>query len=340
MLALCVGTAMATAIWLLMLWGQMGKQVPQVQWVEKSYEYKLALAAAVQGPKLVIVGGSAAMFGIDSPSLERALGRPVVNLGVNAGILSPYLQHYARQAIAPGDWVLLPVEYPLFQGRYSINAQFIEYWWSNPGFRHMDISLVQLAQLLWLTPLTRVISGYRGLLPGFQVNGLYGPQHQDEHGDQNYSDISQLSAAMHEGATRSAPETYGAQVQSWNANWASWKALADEVQMSGGCALFIPPPMLDRSEYHRGTEYDYFANLPQQARANGLSYVGFPLDVMYPEDHFFDTNYHLTAQFRMLYTRQVIDWVKSRFDHCQGSMPEYPRPLRPFISSSGLINTN
>lgn len=316
LLGLMLGLALVVGLWSLLLLGQAGHPVPTTQWIEKAYAQKLAIADSIKQPKLVVVAGSAAMFGIDSGTLERAVGRPVVNLGVNAGVLSPYIQNYARQAIKPGDWVLLPVEYPMYHGRYSINYPFLDYWWENPGFRNIDVNTAQLAQVLWLTPLSRVLSGYRGLPDGFAVSGLYGPQNLDQRGDQLHSEAVQQQVWMRELVQQSGVETYGAQAHRWNANWASWKALADQVIAAGGCALFVPPPMFDRPAYHQGRELRYYQSLPDQARANGLNYIGTPLETMYPMDRFFDTNYHLNAESRNLYMQQLVSWVKPEFDKC------------------------
>ncbi|MGH8420483.1 MAG: hypothetical protein ACRER8_24910 [Pseudomonas sp.] len=316
LLGLVLGLALVVGLWSLLLVGQAGRPVPTTQWIEKAYAQKLAIADSITQPKLVVVAGSAAMFGIDSGMLEQAVGRPVVNLGVNAGVLPPYIQNYARQAIKPGDWVLLPVEYPMYHGRYSINYPFLDYWWENPGFRHIDVNTAQLAQVLWLTPLSRVLSGYRGLPDGFAVSGLYGPQNLDQRGDQLHSEAVQQQVWMRELVQQSEVETYGAQAHRWNANWASWKALADQVTAAGGCALFVPPPMLDRPAYHQGRELRYYKALPDQARANGLNYIGTPLETMYPMDRFFDTNYHLNAESRTLYMQQLVSWVKPEFAKC------------------------
>lgn len=320
LLGLLLGLGLVVVLWLLLLAGQAKRPVPTTQWVDQAFAYKLSIANAIERPKLVVVAGSAAMFGIDSGMLERALGRPVVNLGVNAGVLSPYIQHYARQAIKPGDWVLLPVEYPMYNGRYSINYPFLDYWWENPGFRHVDVNTAQLAQVLWLTPLSRVLSGYRGLPAGFAVSGLYGPQNLDQRGDQVHSEASQQQVWMRGLVEHSEVERYGADAHRWNANWASWKALTDEVTAAGGCAIFMPPPLLDRPAYHQGRELHYYQSLPEQARAHGLNYVGSPLETMYPIDRFFDTHYHLNAESRQLYMRQVIKWVGPEFAKCATSI--------------------
>ena len=91
------------------LWaGQLGKAQSNNQWINEAIAYKTQLAHALSSPKIVVVAGSGAMFGIDSGTLETAYGRPAVNLGVNAGISLPAILHNAIPAIGPGDLVLLP----------------------------------------------------------------------------------------------------------------------------------------------------------------------------------------------------------------------------------------
>jgi len=313
---LAASVVLIGGLWLLLLAGQLGRPVPVNQWIEQAYAYKLSLAKAVDQPRLLVVAGSAAMFGVDSKALAAELGRPVVNLGVNAGILSPYIQRYAREAIKPGDWVLLPVEYPLFSGRYSISQPLVDYWWAHPGFRSLDLNLVQIAQLVWHTPVYRMIQGYQGLPAVSPAKGLYGPHNLDANGDQINSDASQQEIWMKQLVEQSTVERYGEQAHGWDANWASWKALADEIKAAGGCAIFVPPPLLDRPAYHHGKEKRFYASFADQARSQGLDYVGSAVDTLYPMERFFDTNYHLNAASRQVYTRYLIDVTKPAFAQC------------------------
>lgn len=75
-------------------------------------------AAATGRPRLVIVGGSGALFGIDADLIGRKLNIPAVNDATHAG-LGPYLLRRARAVLRPGDSALLCPEYEL--------------WWGQPG---------------------------------------------------------------------------------------------------------------------------------------------------------------------------------------------------------------
>ncbi len=68
-------------------------------------------ATDVEGARVLLVGGSSVAFGFDSPALEAAIGRPVVNLG---GQGSQGVNFRLREALAlvrEGDIVVLSLEY-------------------------------------------------------------------------------------------------------------------------------------------------------------------------------------------------------------------------------------
>lgn len=311
-----LGIGGAALGWLLLLAGQLGRPVASDQWVEQAYTHKLLLANAVEGPRALIVAGSGALFGLDSGLLADHLGRPVINLGVNAGVQSQFIRRYAREAIRPGDWVILPLEYPLYHDRHRVNMAFNSYWLSHPGIRSLDLTLPQVARLIWFTSLGRLAEGYWGLPANHQVEGLYGPQNLDANGDQINSEPDKQEVWMREAVEASPVQRYAGLATDDQANWDHWRELAAYIEGRGGCAVFIAPAMLDRPEYHAGDEYRYYSTLASQARANGLNYWGEPLDFMYEKSLFFDTNYHLNAEARAVHSARVAKLLVRAFSSC------------------------
>lgn len=295
--------------WLLLLNSLQGRPHAHNQWVEKAYAHKAARAAQEPAPRILVIAGSGAMFGIDSTLLGSLLGRPVVNLGVNAGVLSPYIIHYARQNLRRGDWVILPLEYPLYHDEQFINRQFIDYYLSQP-LPIVEIGWGRWLKVVWSAPVESVFEAYRGLPANFTVAGLYGPHNLDARGDQLNSGTLQRTEEMRAAVASSPAETYGRRAQDIAPSWHRWRALAQEIENLGGCAVFIPPAMLFRASYRDdGVERTYYENLPRQARRHGLRYVGRPMDFMYEESAFFDTNFHLTSEMRTIHTQRVATTV-------------------------------
>ncbi len=65
---------------------------------------------SVEGPKVVVVGGSSVAFGLDSTALEEAVGMPVVNFGLYATLGTKYMIDMSKAGIGEGDIVILAPE--------------------------------------------------------------------------------------------------------------------------------------------------------------------------------------------------------------------------------------
>jgi hypothetical protein len=76
-------------------------------------------------PRVLLVGGSSLAFGANSSRLERALGRPVVNLGVNAGLGLDLVIRPAERAMAAGDLVILSPEYRLLEAGLPMDTSTV-----------------------------------------------------------------------------------------------------------------------------------------------------------------------------------------------------------------------
>ncbi len=64
----------------------------------------------IDEPKIVIVGGSSAAFGIDSAMIEKYTGMPVVNFGLYAALGTKLMLDLSRSGINKGDVVIIAPE--------------------------------------------------------------------------------------------------------------------------------------------------------------------------------------------------------------------------------------
>jgi hypothetical protein len=80
-------------------------------------------------PRIIVLGGSNVPFGIRSGLLERELGRPVVNMGLVAGLGLEFMLNEVAGSVREGDWVLLSPEHDLFDGGSKLlnQQQILEY---------------------------------------------------------------------------------------------------------------------------------------------------------------------------------------------------------------------
>lgn len=80
-----------------------------------SYQSEIQVKAhrvqQINEPKIILVAGSSAAFGLDQYMLEEATGYKVVNMGLHAGFGATFPSELAKANINPGDIVLFGYEY-------------------------------------------------------------------------------------------------------------------------------------------------------------------------------------------------------------------------------------
>ena len=87
---------------------------------------KRARALRIDGPRILLVGGSSVAFGFHSPALEAALGRPVINLGGQGSQGLDFRLREALELAREGDTVVLSLEYQVLLGEDT--AQGLTLW--------------------------------------------------------------------------------------------------------------------------------------------------------------------------------------------------------------------
>lgn len=77
---------------------------------------KESLATNTPGPRVLFVGGSNVAFGVRSELLESVFHRPVINLGLHAGLAKDFILNQAASAAQQGDIVIVVLEYEHYYG--------------------------------------------------------------------------------------------------------------------------------------------------------------------------------------------------------------------------------
>jgi len=292
LLGLPLGAGVFLAGWWALVWGQLGVTSYGAAAIDAHYAPKLARAKAIAAPKLVIVGGSSAMFALRSPMLEEAYGRPVVNLGVNAGLMLPTVLDKAKPAIGRGDIVLMPLEYRLFNYDGEVNQVFIDYILSHPD-RFRDQPLDVRLRVLARVTLHRLLAAYKAMPEGYRYDR---PVKLDRWGDMTETALEDRREADFAQVRAHPPETYGRDAPIRPRAWDILRDFQRWAAARGACLILVPTAFKAEPSYTRDpVERAFYADLPAAARSHGLTYVGEPLDFMLPERLFFDTNYHPVA---------------------------------------------
>lgn len=307
-----VGTVVVSVCWIIFWAGQLGNPHPNNTWIEEAIDFKHLLADAQPSPRILVVAGSAAMFGVKSQYLENTYRRPTINLGVNAGISLPAILHRAESTIQAGDLVLLPLEYPLYNKEEAVSSSLIHWANSHPE-TFLQLPPRRALEVFIKTSYTRILEGYRGIPSDFTVSGDYGVHNLDTYGDQLHTTIAQREP-RHWSFLNSLPaEAYGEALSKGSYDWVRLQHFRDSVLARDACPVFVPPPLLFKDVYLESqVEADFYQTLPDKATQEGLYWLGHPLDTMYEAEAFFDTNFHLVDEARLEYTQQLVNWLGSQ----------------------------
>jgi hypothetical protein len=264
---------------------------------------KQAVAQAPGHGRILFAGGSNVAFGVDSHQLERASGRPTINLGLHASLGLRYMINEVVSEARPGDLVVLAPEYEQFFGDLAYGDvtafQLLE---DNHGALRYYLSLPQEISL------AKNIGAYnlrkcRDFLSIRQRLGLHtvqaGTQTQNAeplppiYARGSFDDRGDLVRHL----DRPQPKTWIDPV-SRVSDPLNTSAIADVRQMSmllksRGIDFCVVFPAVPKSWWQmNGDKADLVAG-----HLKGLS-ANTPESAIYDDSNFFDTYYHLNRQGR------------------------------------------
>jgi hypothetical protein len=126
------------ACWLLFgaaAFAQIGASTPGASWIDGLYATRHHLADPIKQPKILVVAGSSALFGVSAEMIQQTTQSPTINLGTHAGLGIDYLLHRAKEFAKPGDTILLAPEYELYMADYKRSNTLVGYVFAHdPGY--------------------------------------------------------------------------------------------------------------------------------------------------------------------------------------------------------------
>ncbi len=92
-------------------------------WVRELMIIKHSFAKKIDAPKIILVGGSGVLFGIDAAQIERSIGIPCLNYGLHAAMRLEWLLDAVKEIAKPGDILIIALE----QAYYNQSAGWSEW---------------------------------------------------------------------------------------------------------------------------------------------------------------------------------------------------------------------
>ena len=322
--------AVLGGLYTLMFLYQLGAPVAAEYWVYETKVAKLHVASRIKERKLVVLGGSSALFGIDSRRLEEATGLPTVNLAIHAGLWLPYVFDYAKPVLASGDVVILMLEYPYYGSPNPAASWFAGnvMAWDTPYVR--NLGWIERLRLLLSVPAKRVANGV--------VAKLYESRLRQTHGRlvRNPADIGREAEKIWEGKLY-RERSFGYAFQNMNERGdmqhnrgttyephrerrpayardavETIRAFADYCA-TRGMTLFIAWPAAMRvPDLQDPAAQAVLAEVAASLRRTGLRVLGSPADFFAERRYFFDTIYHSNEEGRQIVTEKLVEELRRK----------------------------
>lgn len=321
--ALVAGFVLMLGVRITVFYLNLGVPSEQSRWAFELYQKKRLLASETKPPKLLLVGGSATLFGLSAREIESESGYRTINIGNHAALGTACLLHQAQEMAKPGDTVLLVLEYELYTfGKVEqawADKILVDYLVSrDPGFFH-SLTVAEQWTVFMLTTDDRLVRGLkyrwrhgRTERPRSDDSSVYSIKFINEWGDQTHNrraarpdqrdQVWQNKSILGHGLP-ARPQGF-AVIESF-CRWAQTQHIR---------VLATFPNLCDQPEYHMEPAKQAAATIKDFFSGLGVPVVGDYTDAMLPADDFFDTTYHLTEEAAQTRSQrlaaQLIPWLK------------------------------
>lgn len=263
------------------------------------YQKKIALAQAVDQPKILVTGGSGAHYTLNSALIEQQVGRPVINLGIDGPVGLDVILPSVLDEVKPGDTVVLVPEYLLLldddgfaerSGPFSIAI-------GRPGLG--GIPARQLAQdwlMIGVPSLRGAVKSAMDLVEQGKLTGYYDDPLTPQ-GDPTV-EKTRVGDWWQQAIKKPVSQHSVARIRQFKA----------EVESRGGTLILSLPWVYAENT---GKTLD---NIQATAEALGeiapLIYEADTFNIQTDVSLFADTHYHLNAEGRALRSQQLADQLQ------------------------------
>lgn len=250
-------------------------------------------------PKIIILGGSSAAFGINQQLIEMETGYKVVNLGVHADFGCVFYAELSKANINAGDIVLIGYEYG---------------WNEQGAFSSIGTDLV-------MSGIDSKLEMYRYIPCRFWPSILgYLPEYAEKKNEyipipsgcytRTAFDKSGQMIYVRDGELRNYNEKDFGRVKIENAEISGESIAylgnyADYVYERGAKVYFIAPPLLKDALICDTSLLRALAD--NEEMTIGIPYISDPVDYLYPGDLMYDTIYHCNNKGELVRTLQLIE---------------------------------
>lgn len=277
---------------------------------------KIERLESIEGPKLILIGHSNLAFGMDSEMLEKAIGMPVVNLGLHGGLGNAFHEEIAKPYIRKGDIVIIC--HSFFADDGSIE---------DPSLAWITVdNNIKLWRIISIRDYWNMIKAY----PKYFRDSLYmkitGTGNQDSGGSYSrnaFNKYGDVVVKPEEG--RMDPEVFFGDTESNNVEVprigdTCVRRLNDlnEFITARGATMLVAAYPIAYGEYSSFDRSDFYRFKNDLDISLDCDVISDYTDYFFGYDLFYDTKLHLTAEGTYKRTKQLIEDLESWKSQLQG----------------------
>jgi hypothetical protein len=278
----------------------------EVAWAASLYRDKDQMAAQAGANRILAVGGSGTLFSLDTQTLSRRMGLPVINYGSHAGLGLAYILDRAARNLRAGDVVLLTPEHELLQEGGAPNQLAISF----ATFYDRDYVMAQplkqrLSYLLGYGAIPALTEGVKTLARG--PAGGRADIHLDVLGNARGNTVEAgRKITLTVAPPVEPPRPVSADARAALARFAA-AARAKKIRV-----IALPPALLDDPGYASPT-YRAFGEEEKRLFAQlGMDTLGEFKDGLLPPQEMYDSAYHANDLGRARYTARIAELICGR----------------------------
>lgn len=305
--SLLLGFLLASIIFIAAVFFQIGAPIESSRWLYETYTIKNQIAQSIKTPKLAVISGSNAIFGMSCKTIQQQTKVPCFNGGTNGALGTDYLFKRARPWLKPGDIVLLPLEYEFYTYQKIPNDAYLSYVLARDPQHLYSVDFLTQFRFITGVSFERLRLGILAKLHTPELgNANYQSKNLNEYGDETSNLKNETTKEQLTKVSKEQPmtiikgnieSTYGMNMIRDFTYWC---------QQNNITVLATWPNTIKFEVYSGQSQQAFFQSIEQFYKKLGVPVLGKPEEFMYEKSMIYDTSYHLNDQGVSQRTQQTI----------------------------------
>lgn len=312
---------------------QFGAPIPASYDVANWLILKENIAKNTPGERILFVSDSNILFGLNSDTVEKELGKPVINMGLHGGLPLDWILNVALRNARSGDTVV----FPLVWGYYLKDYKEPNFWitdqiiaWDRSYFDDLSLTrklpyiksisipsiyhnielkikkeeVLKANPLRYLPPPNVVLDEYEKT-SGMQTAFSYTYVNMNRHGDMKHT-CGQIAPATGADYFMAKNSTVNQEAI------ALLSHVIQELRERGVTSYVTAPVQVDdittRSDWYQKIIADIWTDL----KAAKIPVLGNQTSFFFPPNDFFNTNFHLNCESTEERSERLVNLLKPK----------------------------